>query len=84
MNKSAKQLFENLGFYLDIETNETQVVWSKNKYNRCTFALIGADCITFDRKEKEIFLDGIEDISFELLQAINKQVEELGWLDDRN
>lgn len=82
--KCAKETFENLGFYLDIETNETQVVWSKNKYNRYTFALIGADCITFDRKEKEIFLDGIEDISFELLQAINKQVEELGWLNDRN
>ena len=81
---SAKEMFENLGFYLDIETNETQVVWSKNKYNRYTFALIGADCITFDRKEKEIFLDGIEDISFELLQAINKQVEELGWLNDRD
>lgn len=81
---SAKESFKELGWYLDIETNETQVVWSKNKYNRYTFALIGADCITFDRKEKEIFLDGIEDISFELLQAINKQVEELGWLDDRN
>lgn len=81
---SAKEMFEELGWYLDIETNETQVVWSKNKYNRYTFALIGADCITFDRKEKEIFLDGIEDISFELLQAINKQVEELGWLNDRN
>ena len=35
---SAKETFENLGFYLDIE----------------------------------------------LLQAINKQVEELGWLDDRD
>lgn len=80
--KCAKEMFEELGWYLDIETNDEQVVYSKNKFDNDTFGFIGAKTITFDKEMESLYLDGLDDISMLLLQAINKQVEELGWLDD--
>ncbi len=75
----AEELFELLGWYLDIETNDEQIVYSKNKFDKELFGFIGAKTITFDKKMESLYLDGLDDISMLLLQAINKQVEELGW-----
>lgn len=69
--KNAKEMFEELGLYLDIETNEQQVVYSNG--------FVGANTITFDMEMESIYLDGVDDVSMLLLKAINKQVEELGW-----
>ena len=77
----AKEMFELLGWYLDTETNEEQIVYSKNILDRNTLGFIGANTITFDIEMESIYLDGVEDISMLLLQAINKQVEELHWND---
>ena len=79
---SAKESFEELGWYLDIETNDEQVVYSKNKFDNDMLGFIGAKTITFDKEMESLYLDGLDDISMLLLQAINKQVEELGWLDE--
>ena len=70
----AKEMFEKLGY--KIEENETYITYENNK-----------NFITFNKKSNEInismggkgwystfFIDNIE-----LLQAINKKVEELGW-----
>ena len=75
----VEELFELLGWYLDIETNDEQIVYSKNKFDKELFGFIGAKTITFDKKMESLYLDGLDDISMLLLQAINKQVEELGW-----
>ena len=75
----AEELFELLGWYLDIETNDEQIVYSKNKFDKELFGFIGAKTITFDKKMESLYLDGLDDISMLLLQAINKQVEESGW-----
>ena len=75
----AEELFELLDWYLDIETNDEQIVYSKNKFDKELFGFIGAKTITFDKKMESLYLDGLDDISMLLLQAINKQVEELGW-----
>ena len=75
----AEELFELLGWYLDIETNDEQIVYSKNKFDKELFGFIGAKTITFDKEMESLYLDGLDDISMLLLQAINKQVEELGW-----
>lgn len=80
--KSACQLFEELGFYLDIETNDEQIVYAKNRISNDTFGFIGAKTITFDKDMESIYLDGIEDISMSLFYAINEQIKELGWLDE--
>ena len=76
---SAKKMFEQLGWYLDIETNDNQIVYSKNKFNNDTFGFISAKTITFDKEMESVYLDDVNDISMLLLQAINKQIEELGW-----
>ena len=79
----AKEMFMDLGWYLDIETNEQQIVYSKNIFGKDTFGFIGANTITFDKEMESIFLDGVEDISVLLLQAINQQCKQLGWLEDK-
>lgn len=77
--ESARELFEELGWYLDIETNDNQIVYSKNRFNNDTLGFIGAKTITFDKEMESIYLNEEDDISMLLLQAINKQVNELGW-----
>ncbi len=76
---SAKKMFEQLGWYLDIETNDNQIVYSKNKFSNDILGFIGAKTITFDKEMESVYLDDVNDISMLLLQAINKQIEELGW-----
>ena len=80
--KSACQLFEELGFYLDIETNDEQIVYAKNRLSDDTFGFIGAKTITFDKDMESINLDNVDDISMLLFNAINQQCKELGWLDE--
>ena len=82
MNKSAREMFEELGFYLDIETNDEQIVYAKNRLSDDTFGFIGAKTITFDKDMESIYLDGIDDISMSLFYAINEQIKELRWLDE--
>lgn len=79
---SAKEMFLHLGYYLDIETNEEQIVYSKNILDRNTLGFIGSNTITFDKEMESIYFDGVDDISMLLLQAINQQCKELGWLDE--
>lgn len=80
----AKEMFMHLGWYLDIETNEQQIVYSKNIFDKDTFCFIGANTITFDKEIESIYLDGVDDISMLLLQAINQQCKELGWIEEEN
>lgn len=79
----AKEMFMHLGWYLDIETNEEQIVYSKNIFDKDTLGFICANTITFDTEMESIYLDGVDDISMLLLQAINQQCKELGWLEDK-
>ena len=51
---SAKETFEELGWYLDIETNDEQVVYSKNKFDNDMFGFIGAKTITFDKEMESL------------------------------
>ena len=71
---SAKEMFEKLG-YGDYFNNGLRITYS-NFDKECKM-------IEFDLKKKQlIFVDDSEEVfelSLEELQAINKQVEELGW-----
>lgn len=72
MSKSARELFEELG-YLCWEENvgDIAIVFSK-------------DCsdIWFVIKEKRIDIVNYDTISMQELQAINQMCKELGWLDE--
>lgn len=66
---SAKEMFEKLGFYEDKNhfSINSIIVYRNEKYEYSLY---------FDY-DKTIDIECV--VSLELLQAINKQVEELGW-----
>lgn len=83
---SAKEMFENLGYEL-IEDSKSYLRYANyfggNKYQ-------GGELIDFDKKNKEFRLTRKScqgNVHFKYgtlkeLQAINKQIEELGWLNN--
>lgn len=70
---SAKEMFEKLGYEEREETFSMSCI--KSYIHKGSFIHI----IYFDY-DKQIDI-GNRPITFDLLQAINKQCEELGWLD---
>lgn len=69
--KSARELFEELGYYPSYNYN-------KPKIDFAFYLKYSTKMIIFNIKDKTIeIVDGA--ITLEELQAINKQVEELGW-----
>lgn len=72
---SAKEMFEKLGY--------KQV---NNDINYLIYDLDGVFKLKFYKPQQDIEIEVIEDtyntLDVEELQAINKQVEELGWLDE--
>ncbi len=74
---SAKEMFEKLGYHLEKTINDDRFINYTNTNERYAEFF-------FDKQEKNVvktFLNsGIaERITSQELQAINKQVEELGW-----
>ena len=76
--KSARELSEELGY----EYYEDD---GFNCYKKEKRELIEPDYISFNRLEREIFMSNTSKnsngviVDMKLLQAINKQVNELGW-----
>lgn len=70
MNKSAREMFEELGYEL---INHKAIVYrSKHETGRLIRIAF------FDNKKILI----TESIGIDEIKAINKQIEELGWLDE--
>ena len=73
----AKEMFEKLG-YLKLEDKYidgiTYVKLMKDKYNEISMFK--------DGKKILIPIENIDILEYEELQAINKQIEELGWNND--
>ena len=81
---SAKEMFEKLG-YKRFENN----YWMY--FTKGANSTYPVDRISFIKKKKEIEIERfthhktlVKNITISELQAINKQVEELGWLDVKN
>lgn len=78
--KSAKEMFEELGYEIELD-NEIELVYQQ-VLNHDGYDDVEISKIIF---EKNLYLVSHTDdgyytpISFVELQAINKQVEELGW-----
>lgn len=70
-NKSAKEMFEELG-YLKSTTNN--LIEYQNEYR-------DEEYVDFYRKEK-YYNCGLYLVDMPLHKAIQKQLEELGWLDE--
>lgn len=74
----AKEMFEELGYEIEIGKNYIEYAKFHKKINQHSYIL-------FDLEEKTI-LPSMEygsthalEIGMNLLKAINKQIEELGW-----
>lgn len=74
MNKSAKEMFEELGY--DYFNNGLRITCQNYKISECKL-------IDFDLKQKKMQLADdsreIVELSYKEIKAINKQIEELGW-----
>ena len=78
---SAKEMLEKLGYELVYE-NEEVLRYRKNKWLDVEFWKV-YEKITGEKMRKYIRVSNVHNIpyfiSVDLLQAINKQIEELGW-----
>ena len=74
---TAKEMFEELGYKEDFPDDYDEIVYARNILNKDTFAYIDSEIISF--YENKIWFTNKSDFNLEELQAINKQVEELGW-----
>lgn len=80
-SKTAKEMFEDFGFCFDI----TEYRAYKPDYN---FVDEDGNAIIFDLENKKIDITTNTTITItnpkEFTRAINKQIEELGWLNENN
>lgn len=68
---SAEEMFKKLGFYEEKSCILNSKIWCID------------DCkIIFDAFDKEILFETADCIPLSVLDAINKQVEELGWREE--
>ena len=78
---SAKEMFEELGYELIFENKEV-LRYRKNKWKDVEFWKV-YELATGEKKRKFIKVSNVKNMSaaiiIEELQAINKQIEELGW-----
>ncbi len=74
---NAKDMFEKLDFKWK-ETKDS-IEYSKSLFKHFTF--LSKEKITFYKDDyfRYFYLDSVFQINNDLLQAINKQVKELGW-----
>ena len=85
MNKSAREMFEELG-YDEIYQNKHYMFYVKDlvntpEYERyCIHLEFNFDTKTFNKTYGDD--NTVYEITVEGLKAINKQIEELGWLDE--
>ena len=73
MNKSAKEMFEELG-YECVMDDKTKVMYVIKEIPYCSFFIFWKNCKNISHKKMSD-----DTLYLQELQAINKQVEELGW-----
>ena len=78
----AKEMFQNLGYKLDTQA-EFGILYSKEILDKNTFGYVDSEMIYFDFEYTTIYFTNKDNVNFYLLKAINKQVEELGWNNEK-
>lgn len=75
--KTAKEMFEELGFEL-VEEDERYLKYQTSHEYTIRFDLLEGTFGAYEDWMDRCYMD----LSVQDLKAINKQVEELGWLDE--
>lgn len=79
---SAKEMFEQIHFYLDIKNNKEilyKMKWEISSTYWIAFNLSLQSVKCFETSDSPFEPSKPFEVSKEELRAINKQVEELGW-----
>lgn len=80
--KSAKEMFEELGYDYSINPDDTIEIYKVWEDCECNLHHDIVVCI----KNKKCIDISLEDVGIrvykQLIEAINKQIEELGWIDE--
>ena len=71
---TAKEMFERLGYEYNYYPNSHKIICFLNRDYEFHFV---SNTIIFYKKQKTVKIEGY--LNLKELQAINKQVEELGW-----
>lgn len=82
--KTAKEMFEELRFeydYIQNKNSENTITYHKDNLH-VQFNLISKLVVLTNDTSKMFYNRELFMINTDLLQAINKQIEELGWLDE--
>ena len=74
----ADEMFEELGYYRD--NGDDTLTYSRPIKDPVTFGYIDSKMITFENWE--VSFTNVDFLTPEELQAINKKVEELGWIEN--
>lgn len=80
---TAKELFEELGFEMCVNKNRFIIYAIKHEKNASDNDPFNWDYVRFDIEDKTYYVDiMIGEVDCKLHNAIHKQCQELGWLDD--
>lgn len=69
-NKTADEMFEELNLNKEINNKRYEIYGDEES------------TIIFDKQKREIEIQNLRYLNLKILQAINKIVKELGWLDE--
>lgn len=75
---TAKEMFEELEYKEDT-AEENSRLYTKPILDKETFGYIDSEMIYFDEEYNSIYFTNKDYLTMEELQAINKQISELGW-----
>lgn len=78
IKEKTNLMFENLGFFLDIETNEEQIVYCKDILDKSTLGYIGSETITIDLVTHNIYYDNVYNTR-EVNKVVERLEKDLGW-----
>lgn len=79
MNKSATEMFEELGWE-QVKNNIEEISYQREIYtNKYSDTISRYSHIDFDLYTRMVYASNY--LTLEEIHAINKQIEELGWLD---
>ena len=79
---TAKEMFEELG-YIQSANDDYEIVYNYDFSDFDTYSYI-----CFNKNDEKIEMENNiivgSDITISVLKAINKQIEELGWINENN
>lgn len=75
---TTQELFKELG-YSEQCSNDECIEYCKDILDKSTYGYIDSEIISFDFNEKKVYFTNKNDLTYEEVKCIKKQMIELGW-----